>query len=45
VTDEPQLEKFQTGMYYADRTPKPGLERVARAADAAAAGTSRSSRR
>ena len=30
VTDEPQLENFQTGMYYADRTPKPGLEQVAR---------------
>src|SRR3954469_2924214 len=38
VTDEPQLERFQTGMYYADRSPKPGLEKVARTADAAAAG-------
>ena len=41
VTDEPQLENFQTGMYYADRAPKPGLEPVARAAAAAAAGTVR----
>jgi hypothetical protein len=39
VTDEPQLERFQTGMYYANRTPKPGLEEVAQAADAAFAGT------
>ena len=39
VTDEPQLERFQTGLYYADRTPKPGVEEVAQAADAAFAGT------
>jgi hypothetical protein len=39
VTDEPQLERFQTGVYYADGTPKPGLGEVARTADAAAAGT------
>jgi hypothetical protein len=39
VTDEPQLERFQTGIFYADRSPKPGLEAVARTADAAAAGT------
>jgi hypothetical protein len=39
VTDEPQLERFQTGMYYANRKPKPGLEEVAAAADAAYAGT------
>jgi hypothetical protein len=39
VTDEPQLEHFQTGMYYADRAPKPGLDQVAQTADAAAAGT------
>src|SRR5215208_3259346 len=39
VTDEPQLERFQTGLYYANRTPKPGLEEVADAADAAFAGT------
>jgi len=38
VTDEPQLEHLQTGMYYADRRPKPGLAEVARAADRAAAG-------
>ncbi len=39
VTDEPQLERFQTGLYYADKTPKPGLAQVAQAADEAAAGT------
>ena len=39
VTDEPQLEHFQTGMYYADRAPKLGLDQVAQTADAAAAGT------
>jgi hypothetical protein len=39
VTDEPQLERFQTGMYYANRAPKPGLEEVAQAAEAAYAGT------
>ena len=39
VTDEPQLERFQTGMYYANRKPKPGLDEVAQAADAAFAGT------
>ena len=39
VTDEPQLERFQTGMYYANREPKPGLEEVAQAAEAAYAGT------
>jgi hypothetical protein len=39
VTDEPQLERFQTGMYYADKTPKPGLEKVAQIANAADAGT------
>lgn len=38
VTDEPQLEHFQTGMYYADRSPKPGLAEVAHTAGAAAAG-------
>ena len=38
VTDEPQLEHFQTGMYYASRTPKPGLAEVAEAAGAAVAG-------
>jgi hypothetical protein len=38
VTDEPQLEHFQTGMYYANRTPKPGLAEVAQAAGAAGAG-------
>jgi hypothetical protein len=39
VTDEPQLEHFQTGMYYADRKAKPGLAEVAHTADSAAAGT------
>ena len=39
VTDEPQLERFQTGMYYADKTPKPGLAEVAQTAEAAFAGT------
>ena len=39
VTDEPQLERFQTGIFYADGSPKPGLEAVARTADAASAGT------
>jgi hypothetical protein len=39
VTDEPQLEHFQTGMYYADERAKPGLAEVARTADDAAAGT------
>ena len=38
VTDEPELEHFQTGMYYANRKPKPGLAEVAQAAGAAAAG-------
>ena len=38
VTDEPELEHFQTGMYYADRTPKPGLAEVAQAGGAAASG-------
>jgi hypothetical protein len=38
VTDEPQLEHFQTGVYYADHTPKPGLEDVATAAREAATG-------
>jgi hypothetical protein len=39
VTDEPQLERFQTGIYYANRMPKPGLDDVAATAEAAAAGT------
>ena len=39
VTDEPQLEHFQTGMYYADGRAKPGLAEVAHTADSAAAGT------
>jgi hypothetical protein len=35
VSDEPQLERLQTGVFYADDTPKASLERVARAAHAA----------
>ena len=35
VSDEPQLERLQTGVYYADDTPKASLERVARVARAA----------
>ena len=35
-SDEPQLERLQTGVFYADDTPKAGLERVAEAAHAAA---------
>ena len=31
VSDEPQLERLQTGVYYADDTPKPDLADVARA--------------
>ena len=38
VSDEPQLERLQTGVYYADGTPKPGLQTVAKAARKAAAG-------
>jgi hypothetical protein len=32
VTDEPQLERLQTGVFYADDTPKSSLEQVADAA-------------
>jgi hypothetical protein len=32
VSDEPQLERLQTGLYYADDTPKSSLPRVAGAA-------------
>ena len=35
VSDEPQLERLQTGVFYADDTPKASLERVAQAAHAA----------
>ncbi len=38
VFDEPQLERLQSGVYYADRTPKSSLEPVAEAARKAAAG-------
>ena len=37
VSDEPQLERLQTGVFYADDTPKSGLETVAQAALAAQA--------
>ena len=37
VSDEPQLERLQTGVFYADDTPKSSLEPVAHAALAAQA--------
>jgi hypothetical protein len=39
ITDEPQLEHFQTGLYYANHAPKAGLDEVARAANEAADGS------
>jgi hypothetical protein len=38
VSDEPELERLQTGVYHADDTPKTGLERVASEARAAGGG-------
>ena len=38
VSDEPQLERLQTGVYYADDTPKASLERVVGVARAAERG-------
>jgi hypothetical protein len=38
VTDEPDLTRLQTGVYYADGRPKPDLAEVAQAARAAEAG-------
>jgi hypothetical protein len=38
VSDEPQLERLQTGVYYADDSPKASLDRVAAEARAAATG-------
>jgi hypothetical protein len=38
VTDEPQLERLQTGVYYADDTSKSSLRPIARAAREAAGG-------
>jgi hypothetical protein len=38
VSDEPQLERLQTGVYFADDTPKASLERVAAEAEEAARG-------
>jgi len=38
VSDEPELDRLQTGVYYADDTPKASLERVAAAARAAMSG-------
>jgi hypothetical protein len=38
VSDEPQLERLQTGVYYADDTPKASLGPVADVARAAASG-------
>jgi hypothetical protein len=40
VTDEPQLDRLQTGVYYADDEPKTSLEPVAEAAREAAKGES-----
>ena len=37
VSDEPQLERLQTGVFYADDTPKSSLEPIAHAALAAQA--------
>jgi hypothetical protein len=37
VSDEPQLERLQTGVFYADDTPKSSLDAIARAALAAQA--------
>jgi len=37
VSDEPQLERLQTGVFYADDTPKASLEPIAQAALAAQA--------
>jgi len=39
VTDEPQLDRLQTGVYYADDAPKASLEPVAAEARAAARGS------
>jgi hypothetical protein len=41
VSDEPQLERLQTGVYHADDTPKSSLAPVAQAAREAANGRSR----
>ena len=38
VSDEPQLERLQTGVFYADDAPKASLDKVAETADAAARG-------
>ena len=38
VSDEPGLAQWQSGMYYADDTPKPSLDVVRAAADEAAVG-------
>ena len=40
VSDEPQLERLQTGVYYADDTPKASRDPVADAAREAAKGES-----
>ena len=39
VSDEPDLDRWQSGLFYADDTPKSSLEAVATAAQAAQAGT------
>ena len=41
VSDEPQLERLQTGVYHADDTPKSSLAPVAQAAREATNGRSR----
>jgi hypothetical protein len=41
VTDEPQLERLQSGLYYADDTPKPGRDAVRRATESARDGCPR----
>jgi len=35
VSDEPQLERLQTGVFYADDTPKASLKAIERSALAA----------
>ena len=41
VSDEPALERLQTGVYYADDTPKSSLQQIAQAARDAEAGRAR----
>jgi hypothetical protein len=39
VSDEPDLDRWQSGLFYADDTPKTSLEAVKQVARAAQAGT------